>query len=209
MKKSAIGLLLVLIGCVFLIDNLGWIDGLTRYIFTWPTILIVIGIGLLASGKFKPALVLFLVGGFFWVNRYYHYDMSTYWPVILIVVGIFFILRHISSGNSNDDEIDEVCVFSGTERKYSSQAFAGGKVTTLFGGAELDLRETTPVEGATIDIFTMFGGTEITVPQDWNVQLDATALLGGISDERKNVSADGPKMRIKGFVMFGGVEIRS
>ena len=209
MKKPAVGILLVLLGCVFLLDNLGLVDGLSRYVFAFPNILIVISVALLLSGKSKAALVLFLVGGFFLVNKYFHYDMSTYWPVILIVIGVFFILRHMSSGDSNDDEIDEVSVFSGTEKKYSSQAFKGGKVTTLFGGTDLDLRETTLTEGASIDVFTMFGGTELTVPEDWNVQLDATALLGGIGDERKVISSDGPKIRIKGFVMFGGVEIKS
>lgn len=209
MKKPALGLILVLIGCVFLLDNLGWIRGLSHYIFTWPNILILIGIVQLVSGKAKAALIFFLIGGFFWFNRFFHYDLSTYWPVILIVIGVLFILRHVSSNKSNDDQIDEVSIFSGTEKKYTSQAFQGGKVTTMFGGTDIDLRESLPTELATIDVFTMFGGTEIRVPEDWNIQLDAMAVLGGVSDERKSGATSGPKLRIKGFVMFGGLEVRS
>ncbi len=209
MKRPAVGLILVLIGGVFLLDNLGWIHGLSHYIFTWPSILILIGLIQLVSGKAKAALIFFLIGVFFWMNRFFNYDMSTYWPVILIIVGVFFILRHVSSRDSSEDEFDTISMFSGTEKKYNSQAFLGGKVTTLFGGTDIDLRESKPADGAIIDIFTMFGGTEITVPESWDVQLDAIALLGGVSDERKSTPANGPKLRIKGFVMFGGLEVKS
>jgi len=104
MKRPAIGLILVLIGCAFLLDNLGWMHGLTRYIFVWPSILILVGIAQLGSGKPKPAMILFLVGGFFWINEFFHYDMRTYWPVILIVIGVVFIIRQAMSSNSNSSD---------------------------------------------------------------------------------------------------------
>lgn len=212
MKRSALGLILVLIGGLFLLRNIGFMPDITYFIFRWPNFMFLIAVGFLISGKPKPALVFVLIGGFFWIQRYFHFDMSVFWPVILIIVGVAFILRHNSSRKdtgTSDDEIDEVCIFSGNKKKLTSQSFQGGKITTIFGGSEINLRESLPAESAEIDIFCMFGGIEIKAPANWKINNTSTALFGGLSDERDNEKQDGPELRIKGFVMFGGVEIKN
>jgi len=212
MNRSALGLILVILGSAFLLANLGWIPNISRYIFSWPNILLLIGLGLLISGKPKPALIFILIGGFFFAQRYFHLDTSLLWPVVLIVLGIAFILRKSgsSSSTSKDNRIDETTIFSGSEKTLSSPVFEGGKLTTIFGGSELDFKNTTPAEGAVIDVFIMFGGSEMKIPANWNVILETTPVFGGVSDERdKSVTKDGPTIRIKGFVLFGGIEIKA
>ena len=213
MKRPALGIILVLIGCAFLFRNLGWIPDITRHIFSWPNILLLIGVGFLLSGKPKPALVLILIGAFFWTQRFWHFDMSLFWPAILIVLGIMFLLRNresVNKSNATDaNKIDDAVIFSGSKKDFSSQAFEGGKISTMFGGTELDLREAKPVEGATLDLFIMFGGAELRIPANWNVVIEASPIFGGISDERDKVTKDGPTIRIKGTVLFGGVEIKN
>ena len=63
-----------------------------------------------------------------------------------------------------------------------------------------------------IDVFVMFGGTEIRVPADWSVQVEVFSLLGGFSDKRRStvqvVPDPGKVLVIKGFVMFGGGEVK-
>lgn len=212
MNRSAVGLILVLIGSAFLLSNLGFIPSVAHYIFSWPNILFLIGIGLLMSGKPKPASVFILIGVFFWVQRYFYIDMSLFWPILLIVLGVAFILRksESSSRTSEANTMDETTLFSGSEKTFSSAAFEGGKVTTIFGGSELDFKNAKPTEGSVIDLLVLFGGAELKIPSNWNVSLEATPVFGGVSDERdKSVAKDGPTIRIKGFVMFGGVEIKA
>jgi len=55
-----IGLILIIIGAVFLLQNLGYISGGTWNII-WPAILIVIGLGTLLKRKDQ---------GFFWEERF-------------------------------------------------------------------------------------------------------------------------------------------
>jgi predicted membrane protein len=211
MNRSAVGLILILLGSAFLLHNLGWIPNVSRYIFSWPNFLFLIAAGLLISGKPKPALVFVLIGGFFFAQRHFYIDTQLFWPIVLIILGLAFILRKSSSSSSSsENRMEETSIFSGSEKTYSSPAFEGGKVTTIFGGSELDLRNATPTAGATIDVFTLFGGAELKIPNHWNVVLDATPILGGVSDERdKSVAKDGPTIRITGFVMFGGVGIKA
>ena len=166
------------------------------------------------SGKPKPALVLFVIGAFFWTQRYWHIDMSLFWPALLIFLGIMFLLknrdRHDESKTEETSKIDEAVLFSGSKKTYSSNSFQGGRISAMFGGTELDLRQTQPVEGASIDLFVMFGGAELRIPANWNLEIAATPIFGGISDERdKGVEKNGPTIKIKGTVIFGGIEIKN
>lgn len=213
MKRSVLGLILVAIGCLFLLRNLGWIPDITYYIFRWPNFLFLIAIGLLVSGKPKPALVFVIIGGVFLAQDYFHFAWEIFWPVILIALGIIFFIRQSPSSTGDpaidDNTIDETTIFSGSKKKFTSDQFRGGKITTLFAGTELDLREAKLTEDAEIDLFCMFGGAEIKAPNDWKVNVDTTPIFGGVSDERDKEEQTGPILRVTGFVMFGGVEIKS
>jgi predicted membrane protein len=108
--------------------------------------------------------------------------------------------------------IDEFNVFSGSEKKISMKNFKGGKITSIFGGSEIDLLDAElSSETNVIELFYLFGGSSIKVPNDWVVINKVTAILGGFADKR-NVST--PKepvpnktLILRGFVMFGGGEI--
>ena len=92
--------------------------------------------------------------------------------------------------------------------------FRGGKITSIFGGSEIDLLDSElSSEINVIEVFYLFGGSAIKVPKDWVIINKVTAILGGFADKR-NVStsavADPKKTLIlRGFVMFGGGEVSS
>lgn len=212
-KRALLGIILVIIGTFFLLDNLGYGIDLPWYVFRWPMVLILIGVINLAIGNLRGALILIGLGAVFYLDIFDVLSIGQLWPVILILVGLGFLLRKgrmSVPAESAEDYIDEVTILSGSEKLLKSDDFQGGKITSLFGGSKIDLRGSKIKDTASIDIFCMFGGIEIQVPADWKVNTNATAILGGFSDERKNIAEpSNGTLIIKGFVMFGGAVLKN
>ncbi len=213
-KRSLFGLLLVIVGSIFLLDNLGFDIDLPYYLFSWPAIFVAIGIINLLSGNGRSAMIFFGIATIFYLHYFDILNLRDVWPIIIILIGLSFILRRRAAlggkAESSEDIFDEVAIFGGTDKKYTSENLRGGKITCIFGGSEIDLRESKAEEGAFIEVFCLFGGVDLKVPENWKVHMDNVAIFGGFSDERKVIeSAQGVTIRIKGFVMFGGGEIRN
>jgi predicted membrane protein len=65
-----------------------------------------------------------------------------------------------------------------------------------------------------IDVFCIFGGMKLIVPEDWNVKIRVMSIFGGFSDKHRILStgtsaAQDTQLIIKGIVIFGGGEITS
>ncbi|MEO1253682.1 MAG: DUF5668 domain-containing protein [Bacteroidota bacterium] len=214
-KRPLIGLLLITVGTIFLLDNLGYDIELPYYLFSWPAIFVAIGVINLISGNKRAALIFFGLAGIFYLQYFDIIRLRDIWPVIIILIGLAFLLRRRSdnlnrTAESSEDTIEEVAIFGGTEKKFTSENFSGGKITCIFGGSEIDLRECKSQEGAFLEVFCLFGGVDLKVPENWKVNMDNTAIFGGFSDERKTSnSVQDVGVKVKGFVMFGGGEIRN
>lgn len=212
-KRAVIGGLLVVVGSIFLLDNLGFDIDIPRHVFRWPMIFVAIGIVNLLSGNTRPAIIFLSLGAIFYLHYFKLLDISELWPVIIIIIGLSFLLRRKSAPKASlneQDTFDEIAIFGGGEKKYTSQSIRGGKVTCIFGGSEIDLRGAKPENGAVIEVFCMFGGVEIIVPEDWKVNLNTTSIFGGFSDERKSIAEEQTAtLTIRGFVMFGGGELKN
>jgi hypothetical protein len=78
------------------------------------------------------------------------------------------------------------------------------------GGVELDLRDarfTAPE--VTIRAFCLMGGVSITVPEDMDVDVSGIGFMGGFDHKASGPGAPGaPRVRVVGFAMMGGVEVR-
>lgn len=208
-----LGLFLVVIGVLFLLRNLDIID-LPWYFYSWQMLLIGIGAFNFLTGNRSLGFIVAGIGIVFLFREILDFEFYDLWPVILIIIGIsFFFGNRRKTGNGsrevNLDVIDEMAVLGGGERVITSQNFQGGKLTALFAGHEVDLRGSKLEPGRqTIEIFTMFGGTEIKVPEDWTVKSEVTPILGGFSDKRKVTGSDPERVLVlKGTVLFGGIEV--
>jgi hypothetical protein len=102
-----------------------------------------------------------------------------------------------------------VAVFGGVERKGRWTVPTAMNLTTVMGGADLDLTEATFAGNeVTIRVFALFGGAQITVPPDVQVITDVAAVFGGVDNHATQATPPGaPVVRITGFVMFGGVSV--
>jgi predicted membrane protein len=225
-NRAIIGVVLVLAGFFLVIRNTGiFPDFIDNVIFSWPMLLVVIGVVMTLGASEKTAgVIVMAVGAFFMIplifrETFHMYNM--FWPSIFIIVGIIFIVSKqrgfhsvTTKGVVGDDYVDYVNVFSGGERQVISPNFKGGKITAIFGGIELDLTKAGLAPGVSeLELACIFGGATLIVPDDWYITIEVTPILGGFSDSRKLIpgrSVDPSKhLVIKGAVIFGGGEIKS
>lgn len=96
-------------------------------------------------------------------------------------------------------------------KKSVEGRFRRGEATALLGGAELDLRRAElDAEGAVIEVLALWGGIVLRVPEDWPVELEANVLMGASEDNtRPSGRTAAPRLTVRGFVLMGGVEVRS
>lgn len=116
-----------------------------------------------------------------------------------------------ASAPVDTDTFGGFAMWSGVDRKVTSQAFRGGDFTAFMGGAAVDLRAAKPVPtGAVIDLTVVMGGVEVVVPDDWQVVNDIQCVMGGVEDSRTATPPAGDRLLyLRGFVLMGGIEIRN
>jgi predicted membrane protein len=78
------------------------------------------------------------------------------------------------------------------------------------GGCEIDLRQAQINGEAAIDVFAMWGGIEIRVPEDWTVISRVTPLMGGFEDKTRPLQGAGThRLVVRGFILMAGVEVKN
>jgi predicted membrane protein len=215
-RRAFVGLFIVLIGVVLLLNNFDLIPRLPwwLYEYTWQLIFIGVGIVVFFTGNRSTGFIFLGIGTFFLLKEHYYLNVRDFWPVILIIIGLSFIFRHkrlTSNQESSENFFEAVNIFGGGNQIVTSPAMEGGRITSIFGGSEIDLTKAKALPNATIDVLTLFGGSEIRVPADWKVKIEVTAILGGFEDKRTDLSQDddAPVVIVKGLTMFGGGEVKS
>lgn len=226
-RRAWLGIVLLVLGAFFLLRNLHLLPIIyfPYWFFDWEMLFILIGTALALTGR-RGGIVFILIGVFFLLPDIFHiprFHVRDWWPLILLIIGVSILLRtrggdrggsERNSGGSRmtNDSIDDVNIFGGGNKNITSKNFQGGKVTSIFGGAELNFGDTVlSPDNATLDVFTLFGGTTLFVPADWTIRLDGLiSVFGGFSDKRRNIKADPAKvLSIKGLVLFGGGEVKT
>lgn len=227
-QRLWLGVGAIILGLLFLASNFHILDySIRRYIFRWEVLLMFLGVVFFfGRRKRSTGIILFAVGAVFYLRDYFMFDFSfwqIFWPGVLIFAGLMIIFRHrldrhdwVHRGVITDDSlIDEVAVFGGGDRVVTSQAFKGGRVTTIFGGLNFDMLKAKMAQGDNhIDVFCLFGGMKLIVPEGWNVKIQVMSMFGGFTDKhRYKSSALNPegesRLVITGTVIFGGGEIKS
>lgn len=94
-------LILIAIGMLFLLNNLGWNLPLGYLISRfWPLILIAIGFvqiagALVGRGSLSGGIVVLTIGALFAVQQIWYLRLRDTWPVLLIAIGAIGLLRSV------------------------------------------------------------------------------------------------------------------
>lgn len=225
-KRLMFGIFLIALGGFWILVKLNLIPEVwDDILISWQMLLIGIGIFSLIGGNKTSGTVLIVIGSFFLIPEIttIPYELRRIgWPLLIIGIGVVLLVTHnkrkvpvsVESESHGVNYFDDFVIFGGREIFINAINFYGGKITTMFGGAEYDLRQANlSKNGAVIDCVSIFGGCGFLVPPDWNVKNEVTTIFGAFSDKRgvsvHTVNLDPQKtLVIKGFSAFGGVEVK-
>ena len=243
-KRFYFGVILIVVGVILILERLNLIpESMADMLISWQMLLIGIGVLSLIGGNRTAGIILIVIGGTFMIPELItvpHEVRKIYWPLILVAIGIIILMRQrdhqrLNKGNDpiinvprNDEPkssnssyntdsfntFDDFVIFGGREIFVTSQALAGGKATSIFGGIEFDLRKASLQSGgAVIDCVSVFGGCGFKIPMDWNVRNEVTTIFGAFTDKRGDTYNDryydpSKTLVIKGISMFGGIEVK-
>jgi predicted membrane protein len=103
-------------------------------------------------------------------------------------------------------------ILGGVTQTISSKAVAGGDITVIMGGAELNFLDADIKAPIVINLTLLMGGTTLIVPSNWKIKNEITAIIGGIEDRRMGsglAESNEKVVTLKGTAIMGGVEIKS
>lgn len=200
----ALGICLILLGTVLILDRLGLMPA-SQLLRFWPIGLVLFGIAMVVQSfqRVDPTSA---------PREHDGLGHALIWVIFSIVVWTGF--SHGTTVRTDSSETANVVAVISRHHLVSNAAiFRSAEMTTIMGRADLDLRKTSvaPGEEAVIEVFTLMGGSTIRVPEGWNVDVRATPVMGGIRDRRaeKGDTPGAPRIVVRGFVMWGGLDIRS
>lgn len=223
------GIFVIGFGVLVLLNQMG--QNIPHSFVSWEMILILVGIVSLVKHKFKKlfGLVPIAVGAVFMINDFYPdtIEKRFIWPVLIIIFGISILIkalrpRKVESKHSMfdgateelsaDDFVDATAFFGAVKKNIVSKNFRGAKMSSVFGGIELNLEHADLQGPATIEVNCVFGGISIIVPSNWKVETEVSSAFGGFDDNRQLNLVDetsGKILIIKGSCYFGGIEVTS
>ncbi|HEX8613773.1 MAG TPA: DUF5668 domain-containing protein [Telluria sp.] len=108
-----------------------------------------------------------------------------------------------------DGVVDITAILGGFQRRVSTPDFRGGDISALMGGCVLDLRESSIVGDAELNVFAVMGGITIKCPPDWTIILKGVPVLGGFEEKTAPAPDASKRLTIRGYAIMGGVEVRN
>lgn len=140
-------------------------------------------------------------------------------PAVVILVGLRLIFKDLFNKKAiegfekvqaESGKLSEYAsVFSGQTLDYSGKVFEGVAMESIFGGIKCDLRNAVIEKDAAIRVTCIFGGADILVPENVNVEMASTCIFGGLDNKRKKVAnPDAPTLYVTGTCIFGGADIK-
>jgi len=215
------GLLLLVIGGVLLMDQLGF--PFPDWLFDWPVLLIAIGAFLGLRNNFRGGawFIMILIGSFFLIEHNFpHVPLHRFiWPAVLIFIGLLIIVRPHPGSYHRGKWWDEQRWqqwrkarrqqwresrwqhFAAAEKgSYASGDYIDS--TAIFGGIHKKIVSKDFKGG---DVTSIMGGTELDFSQadiNGNVRLEVTQIMGGT----KIIVPSNWEVRSEVTSVFGGFE---
>ncbi|WP_255193313.1 LiaF transmembrane domain-containing protein [Natronobeatus ordinarius] len=216
-SQLLLGAIVILVGVLLLLQTTGLFPTRSLLLYV-PSLFVLVGVWALVQSRFRnlvgPVVLIGVAGAWQLVALEYATvdQVVVFWPVLVIAFGLSIVLgQYRSRVRATDDAYTSTfAAFGSVEKRNTSQSFAGGDLTAIFGGTELDLRDVELEERpAQVNAVALFGGVDVIVPREWNVRMDVLPILGGASDDRPRREGQHEEVDlvVTGFAAFGGVSV--
>lgn len=216
------GIVLIFIGVIWGLNRTGVAD-INIFFDGWWTLFIIVpsAISFFEKGNNKISSLIFLIiGVLLLLAAQGLFEFEILWeillPAIVVLIGLSLIFGNKVDFNVKEktkclDSKDTENIFAAFGEQNVNKAgenFEKANLNAIFGSVKLDLREAKLEKETVIGAWAIFGGIEILVPKDCIVKVKGTPIFGGISNERKNKEDATKTIYIKGYAVFGGIEIK-
>ena len=215
------GILFIIVGLIFGLNAMGITD-INIFFRGWWTLFIIIPslIGVIKESYKVGNYIWLLIGIVLLLSAQGIINFSTIWklalPTILVIIGLSIIFKDVV-GSKINDKIKELnkqgkteyyATFSGEELTFTGSEFKGASLNAIFGGIDINLKDTVIEEDIVINSTAVFGGVDILVPNNVNVKVKSSSIFGGTDNKMTENKENVPTIYVKAFNLFGGTEIR-
>lgn len=196
MGRYIFGVILIVLGVGFLLDQANMIEFNEVIAIYWPSIIILIGLLGLFERKSSKLwnLIIILVGVLLQLNRigYFEYNaFQLFWPLVLIMIGINIIFFSGSSSNTGEKESNhqyKETVYKDNTKKKKSHS----------NNVSLDDK---------VDLFVMLSGLETSNQSQEFKGGRASTILGGIDLDLRGAKLYEDEIYIEVNAILGGIDI--
>lgn len=216
--SSLFGLFLIVAGSLFTLSNFELLPFQPTLLDLLPILFGIVACDRLLAGRPTRALIWLGLGALLaytlFVQSFELKRILQLWPLLLVLFGISMVLRALGLGRRRDSgRQGELAFFSSLHNRVADPAYDGGSCIAVLGGHRLDLREARLHEnGAILQVFVMWGGIGVVVPESWSVSTQVFCAFGGADDKTRpphSLPSGMPRLVVRGVVLMGGLDIRN
>ena len=201
-ENTVIGLIFIIIGVIIGL-NAFHITNIDLFFDGWWTLFIIVPcfLGLFTSRDKTGNIIGLIVGIYLLLYCQGLIDFQFAWklvvPVIFVLIGLKIIFKDTFNKKKPRQNI------------YDNQLYTGGNYDVTFNGLILDLSKAHLNEETNITISTLFGGVDLYLPDDVNIQIQSSNFLGGVDlHKRENKIENTKVIYLNARCIFGGINIK-
>ncbi|MFP4528421.1 MAG: LiaF transmembrane domain-containing protein [Candidatus Kapaibacterium sp.] len=221
-SKYFFGILLILLGFAFLLDQFN-VMLFSEFTSTWwPLAVIAFGIFIISQNRQSlfPGIMIFAVGillqldqlewlrGGFW---------AAFWPTLLIIFGIWMLLMRPKRKHKNEQgrkvphHGDISNAFSSSNEIIDSEDLDGREISCAFGSVDVVIRDTgRRPQKPRITLNCAFAEVNLRIPLNWTIKVNGQPFLGEFKNQVAPVIEDDeihPVLYIDYSLAFGSVKV--
>ena len=201
-ENTVIGLILIIIGVIIGL-NAFHITNIDLFFDGWWTLFIIVPcfFGLFKDQDKTGNIIGLIVGIYLLLYCQGLINFQFAWklvvPVIFVLIGLKMIFKDTFNKKKPRQNI------------YDNQLYTGGNYDVTFYGLILDLSNAYLNEKTNITISTLFGGVDLYLPDDVNIQIQSSNFLGGVDlHKRENKRENTKVIYLNARCIFGGINIK-
>ena len=201
-ENTVIGLILIIIGVIIGL-NAFHITNIDLFFDGWWTLFIIVPcfFGLFKDQDKTGNIIGLIVGIYLLLYCQGLINFQFAWklvvPVIFVLIGLKMIFKDTFNKKKPHQNI------------YDNQLYTGGNYDVTFNGLILDLSKAYLNEETNIMISTLFGGVDLYLPDDVNIQIQSSNFLGGVDlHKRENKIENTKVIYLNARCIFGGINIK-